>query len=683
MDGLLDRSSQVAMTLPFPKQTPPEEPESKGSGRVLRPLESMQRHARKAVLAALLVIAAGLPLAWFKGSPKYRAEGVLFVSPRFLRNLDSDQEHEIQSNSQYREFVQQQVRTVNRYDILAAAVTDDSPWKKKGESTRRAIERLGGALQIAPVPDTYQVTVALEGDKPDLLAVVVNSVLQSYIRTAHRELLYDSDTRLKNLEQERARLQGVISVLIDERTAIAKELGTTVFSSAIVNSFDRQLGSTSEAVMEARRQRFIAETANGTQATALQSALADPSLNGFKSALNTRKAELLVSIRGLSPQHVTHIAAEKELAAIEREMESVTINLRDRLANNLDAINRARMQQSLTVESNLVRETNNIRQQTEQYSRSYQRSLELGEEMERNRKRLHATEDRISYIQLETRAPGFVRVFSPALTPEVPFQGGRTKLGLIVLAAALLLALGLPLGLDYLDPRVLAPRELEMHLGLPITGWLPQATQMDAPALLRAAVSIRRNIHELRHRVIVVTALAHGGGSSTVSLGLGAALERLGVRTLVLEANPLTPDARYGPAAHSGLIPWLQGECTELPIQPASTDQPARVPTGTGTIEDLLPVERLENRIPKLLAEFDLILIDAAPLPGSLASEELVRVFGASLLVVDAQRDSRKSVSQFLKVLDRLAPQAFGAILNRVHPNTGKQPNDTPTVLAA
>ncbi len=665
--------------------------EPKSSARSVNPVESLRQHYRLALGLALAVLVLGLPVAWWKGRPTFRTEGVLFVSPRFLRNLDADPEHEIQSNSQYREFVQQQVRTINRYDIIANAVAPGSPeaavWTVGKETPRRAADRLRGALQIAPVPDTYQITVALEGEKAAGLADIVNKVMESYVRTARHELLYDSDSRLRNLEEEKQEVQAGIDRLIDERASLAQALGTTVFSGAIVNSFDKQLAGTVDALADARRQRFIAEaaaaSADATKATALQTAMSDNGLNSFKSALNTRKAELLTSIRGLGPQHSGRIAGEKEIRAIDQELEAVTALLQNKLADNLDTIQRARQVQATTVEQQLTRESQSVRKQTETYYRGYQRSLEVGEELDRLRKRLDAIETRVSYLRLENKAPGFVRVFSPAMTPELPISGGRTKLGAFVLLAALALALMVPLGIDYMDPRLRAPDELQVHLGLPITGWVPVGRDADPGRVLRAAVSIRRQLHMLRHRAIVVSALAHGGGSTTIALALAIALERLGIRTLVIEANALTRDVRYeGHPSGAGLIDWLAGRTgQEPPISTATAVLPPRVATGPGRCDDLLPVERLIHLIESQSNAWDLVLIDAAPLPSSLATEELVRVFGASLLIVDAEKDSKSTVSAALDKLDILAPSAFGAILNKVPRK--KQANDTPTVLAA
>jgi Mrp family chromosome partitioning ATPase len=187
----------------------------------------------------------------------------------------------------------------------------------------------------------------------------------------------------------------------------------------------------------------------------------------------------------------------------------------------------------------------------------------------------------------------------------------------------------------------------------------------------------------LKHQAIVVSALDHGGGSTTLTLALAVALKRLGIRTLVIEANAVTRDVRYeGHPSGAGLTDWLAGRTEgQPPIAPATAALPPRVATGPGLCDDLLPVERLITLLDSQCDDWDLVLIDAAPLPASLATEEFVRVFGASLLIVDAEKDNKTAVSAALDKLDILAPSAFGAILNKVPRK--RQNNDTPTVLAA
>lgn len=695
------------MICELPKPSATEDTSPKGSGRAIDIPGAVLRHWKAGVLASLVVIAAGIPYAWAKGASKWRVEGVIYVSPRFQRNLDTDPEHEIQSNSQYREFVQQQVKTLTRFDIVQQALQTEPAlrhWKKPGESERRAVDRLRSSLQVVPVADTYQVTVGLSGDEPGGLAEITNAVMKSYVGRMRTELMFDSDDRLRHLDAEKEELAEKIGALIEQRSRIAQQLGTTVFTEGMINSFDRMMGTSSEAVVEARRQRLLAEAGvsgrgpaaepgEGTQAEALEKALNDSGLASLKTALNLRKAELMTRMNGLSPQHSGRIAAAKEIQQIDDEIEHLTQTLRTRLAANLETLRRDRLQQAEKVERELHNADGKIRSQAEEYSRSYQQNIEIGNEVERARKRLTAIEDRMSYLRLETQAPGWVRIFSPAMRPDLPAQGGRKKLLMLVFVAAGVLGLAIPAGLDFLDPRVRALGELEAQLGLPVAACFPYNSgkeRLDSQAVLRAAVSMRRHLGELRHRAIAVTAVSHGGGSSTFTLAVAAALNRLGVNTLVVEANPLTPDSRYlAGSAGDGVIQWLDGISQfDTCCRGAQGEFPDRIPTGDGCVEDLLPVERLLRKTEEPCRPYDLVLVDAAPLTKSLATEELIRVTGSVLLVVNARKDSRAAVKECMTRLRRLAPAAFGAVLNKTTQATRflsrrQKSDDSPAVLAA
>src|SRR5262245_1013060 len=125
----------------------------------IKPLASVRQHLHLFLLIAFALTILGLPVAWWKGHPIYRTDASVHVSPRFAKNLSQDSELDIQSNSQYREFVRQQVRTITRYDIVEEALNRlgdrRSLWQQPQESDRRATERLMNALEAVPIEDTY------------------------------------------------------------------------------------------------------------------------------------------------------------------------------------------------------------------------------------------------------------------------------------------------------------------------------------------------------------------------------------------------------------------------------------------------------------------------------------------------------------------------------------------------
>src|SRR5690349_16822341 len=75
-------------------------------GVLLNPAYSLRAHKWLAVGMFLAMVAVGLPLSWWLGTPVYSSEAAVYVSPRFLKTLQDDKEQDLQSNSQYREYVQ-------------------------------------------------------------------------------------------------------------------------------------------------------------------------------------------------------------------------------------------------------------------------------------------------------------------------------------------------------------------------------------------------------------------------------------------------------------------------------------------------------------------------------------------------------------------------------------------------
>ncbi len=683
---------------------PPAEPPT-GSGRAIDIKGALRRHWYKGLIVFCLVLAVGVPFAWKKGTSVYRAEGVIYVSPHNLRNLDSDEEQQIQSNNQFREYMDQQAHTINRYDIVLPIVQGTAAgavyFRNKGESDRSATDRLRGALEIASVPDTYQMTVALEGKKAQGLAEVVNAVMENYIQVARKEMFYDSDSRLKLLDEERSHLADQIAATSAQRDQIAERLGTTLFSGGVINNYEKAAGDNMTALMDARRQRLTAQAAlgEGSAAPDVEKGVLseasdlvdrDPAITAYRSSLSSRRAELMIRIQGLSATHPGRIAAEKDIAAIDAELDRATSAAKKLQAVKLRDSRQGKLAQSADLENHLNQEAKEIQSRASAYMKDYEEAMGLGEELERLRKRLTAAEDRISSLELEVKSPGSVRIFSPAMTPQIPTSGGRKKLLMMVMLAGMVLALGVPVGIDYMDSSVRSASELEAALGLPVTGWLPlnERRHGSRTEIVRLAVVLRRHVAELSSGALVISSLRHGSGSSTISLGLGTALNQLGVRTLVVEVNSRTPDARYSDGIpRPGYAQWLAGtaaldEC----IAPALGHLPARITTGEGANDmDLMVGSGMRGLIEEAAKDFDLVLVDAAPVKGSLLTEELIRDLDAVLLVSEANVDTKKDLKAMMKTIERLHPRTFGAVINKVElvrRKNGKK-NDPAALLSA
>jgi hypothetical protein len=161
------------------------------SGRGLRPLFSWGRHAGAGLMVAIICFVIGLPLVWIKGQSQFQAEAVFQVYPYFQKNLKLDKDMELQSNSQYREFVNHLSRSVLRYDIVEESLRRLKRDKVNPclppETERKCIERLQRTIYIIAILDTYMVRVGMNDSEGADLHKLINTLTQTFIETVQEE----------------------------------------------------------------------------------------------------------------------------------------------------------------------------------------------------------------------------------------------------------------------------------------------------------------------------------------------------------------------------------------------------------------------------------------------------------------------------------------------------------------
>ncbi len=650
---------------------------------------SLRSHWKLSAATAILIVLAGLPIAWIMGKPKFSTTAVIFVSPRFLANLESGREQELQSNNQYREYVQQNVRTINRFDILLDALKrtggERSFRVKPPETLERAAERLQADLVVEAVPDTYQIAVTLQGDSKEGLAELVNAITQVYLERVKTEEFFASDDRIKALAQDRLRLQQEIEQKQARRIEIAQELGVTGFSDGFSNPFDRQLTVTKEALAEARRARIQAdaalasidgkqrpEGADAVRAYAADQTSKDPTLTSLLSHLGIRRAQVVASITGLTPDHPGRRAAERELADIDRQRQEASEKLLKSFSDMLLEQRRADAYKSSRVEQNLSAELARQTSQAAWFTKNYQEGAQLGLEIDRARKRFDTIQERIDFLSLEKNAPGFVRLFSVARTPDLPSKGGRKKLFGIFLGLALVAALALPLAVDLLDPRMHVPQQVEAVLGFRPISWLMEkreaGPEFAREQVLRLANRFSQERQNNGSRIFAFTSVKAQGGTSTIVTETAHALARLGMPALAVEANAYRADPRYRKPGARGLTVVLSGhQGIEDAVLEGDAELPARIPVGEiGTERNLPDIQRLVEVLRDAATAYDMVLVDLPPILVSVDAEYIARVADVVVLVVEAESVTRAELVRAASTIERLKVTAVSAVLNRV-----------------
>jgi len=646
-------------------------------------LKSFRLHRVTSILVTLLVLGLGLAFV-ARHKANYVAAASIYVSPTPPKTLTEDRELE----RPYDSYIQQTVHSITRYDIIAEAIRrmPAGLWRYSDETEQSAVQRLQQSLDISHIGNTYQIEIGLNGPRPEHLADIVNTVTTVYLEKAKSEEFYGRDERLATLKDERNRVQAEIDDLLQEQNKITTALGVAAYSSKGANVYDEDNAKLHSDLTTAHEQRVQAEAQlaalNSGDASAPNSALnaaadeaiaSDPGLSALKTSLSQKRAQLLDLLSGLTPSNPVRKQTEEQLAQIDKALQDMQSDLRRKAAARLDQKLRTQLNQAQMVESRLNNDLQKGTQQAAVAAPRLQRAGEIQANLDRLQTREAAVDDRISNLELEGSSPGSVHLFSPAITPLGP---ERSKIAILLVA---LFPLSIFMGalaavvLDFLDPHIYTASDVETVLGFAPIGMLfddREVTQVifDECAL-RLAAGVDHAARISGARTFVITAVNSGAGTTSIIENLGSMLAKLGRKTLVIDpsgnSEPVAfvtfgTDLQRRPVNIADGTVVTSNSTTELrTIKPETQTLPARVAPWNSFV-----LESFQN----MSADYDIVLIDAAPILISAESEYLARMADVTVLVSEAGKTKKVWLTRAARLLERLGVAGAAAVVNKVNP---------------
>ncbi len=659
----------------------------------LMPLVSLRKHYKVGLIAAGLIVLLGLPFAWFKGKALYAATAVIYVAPQFANILKESKELELPSYQQYKLFVDQQARTVNRYDIMLESLERLGPlrklWQKEDESDRRAAERLQAELRIRAVPDTYLIGVTLESHQVEGLESIVNTVVKTYVEKVGREeIFFGGEQRLNSLFKRRSRVIELVEELEARRLELSQELGVTTFVDNAFNPFDQLLSDSRQAYAEAKRKRLQAEAAlrvyeNPEQPEKARISLdaeiadimsKDAGLSSLKANLFERKSKLLQDFSGLNASHPLYLQIKQKLEDMDAEVVTAAEKLSQSTATMLIEQRRSVLNMTTQIEQELSNQITEQNKRATWFASRYNEALNLSRELNQYYREMDSIENRITFLTLESEAPGHIRIDSLARPPEIPIGGGRKKLFIMVCVLAVIVGLGLPIGIDILDSRIKTPGQVHKLLGYkPLAVTLENADHLggdlfSSDQIRRALLALERE-RQQKGYTILLTSVKHGSYTTSMAMMLALEYHEFGVTSIVVEVNPVSPDAMFwGNKKRTGLLNMILDNNQNLDdvIVPADGNLPDRLGLGLPTDGQLYAYDALKKAIAQLQQRYDVVILDAAPLLISADAEYFAGFADITLMLIKAMDVRPGELKRAAGILEKANPKAVGFIVTGV-----------------
>jgi polysaccharide biosynthesis transport protein len=644
--------------------------------RKLNAIASVRRHWTVSLIVFVVILGAGLFILWKKARPVYTSHSVVYISPKFPTVLNNNSEVDVPYDS----YFQEQVQTVTRYDILhdAIASLSYSARHRTGPVLPSEMESLLKDLSVKRVGTSYEMSVELSGPAPYGLAEIVNAVTNTYVERAKNPQFYGVGDRLKTLNQEKQRLQAQIDRSLAEKAHLMEQLGvaTTTTQVGTTNPYDatstavraelataRMQRETAEAELEALLRRNAPGSSNALDVAGKEAIAADPGLTAMWSALSSRRAALLQEMTGLRPDHPVYQKDKDNLSSTDTIMNDLKQQAVQEVQNKLrQDVQRARM-----VELKLTKELEEKTNSATSAAPKYLRATQLGPEIESLQKSLDAIDNRIRDLDLESSSPGSIHVSTKALTPASP---ERSKLPIFVLAVlmiSLTIATAVPVGMDFLDHRIYTPSDVEQVVGFHPIGVLVDEDRFPGEVAgeyyFRLAAGIDHAVRSSGARIFLFTSAAHGAGTSTVVRKLSEQLRLLNLRTRTMTT------------AASGELDLVSSDDSPLPHNKWNRpDDVLQIPPAQIAYNhprhqlerDVPPPNWVEQTLNRAAVDYDVVLIDAQPMPVSAQTEYLARLADATVLVVKARGTTRQDLECTARVLERLEVAGVAVILNKI-----------------
>lgn len=619
-----------------------------------------------AVAVCLLLVFLGLTQGRV-----YKAESRVFVDPLVPGSISPSNGQPGFDQFRYGSYLDQQIQTVTRADVLAAALraVPTGTWRGPKESEQSAVARLQKALVVERLTDGYEFSIKLSTPKPQASADLLRAVTSAYLQSGRRDELTEADGREQILLEEQQRIKDLLKNDQDEQAALGTNLGVANPASDVGNPFDLQLNNLRTQLATAREAHDVAEAqlsaltgsdtnrSSGLVAAAEDSLNADMGLSSMKGSINQRRALLQGLMAGMTPTNPQYKQDQDEIADLDRLLDAETAKMRGAAERRIEDKLRTDLQRTAAVEAQLNEQLARETARATGAGPKLLRASELATDIRRLNDRLTDVDLNLHSLQLQTDGPGVAHVTLQAAVPTAP-EPNRSNLFLMAaLPLGALCGIGAAVLARLRERRVYLAADVEDVLGFPPLAVLPARDdvppQVSEEYLLRFAAGVEGAYRRAGARTFLVTPVSGKTVTRALVQALARKLEELRLKILVLDAvELLMPSAESAEYMAAG----VHGGANE-------TDRAVEAGDGIATA-----------KFDRFKAEYDLVLIDGAPLLHAAESEYAARCADATILLVESGVTHAPEIARAANLLARLQASGVAVVLHELKLRDADEP---------
>lgn len=666
---------------------------------------------RMVLIVVLFLLFSGLAvggfLAWRTYFPGYRSECLIeCISNIPETELTIDQERLKQE--EHERFVLSQALLLESPTILSEVLkvnaVRETAWYRSVKNNEHLLA-LTDAITAAPVRGTNFLRVSMEyGNRHDP-AVIVNEVVRQWHDAVRRRAAEDFALRaLQDAEEEERKLDKAIEEKRGELKRMSMRLPAGAplnpannITAQQVSQYGEQVAKLTLELSQLEQYRTIYNDPQGVAVTAEDRALVeqDPQVGELARMVFLLQQQLAADERNLGTGHRSVRQLKLQLGAGEEKLAALrAVKLRERRNDIRDATNTAyaNTQHSLFLaQENLARAEAELQDQDQLLFSYNALTSEIEQETTYKLKLSDYVKSRSRVIRQQTAVR--VNIAQPAIEPLEKSSPSFLLLP-VGIFLAMLMSVGLALGIEVLDKSVRTSQDISRYLDIGMLGAVPdtddeevaikqvETAVRDAPrsmvaeAFRRIRTNLQYSAPAERQRSLLVTSPRPDDGKTTIACNLAIAIAQGGRHVLLIDANFRRPQVHrlFGTTHALGLSNVLVVERTmeECIVQTAT---PLLDVLGSGPVPpnpaELLGGDACRALLKQATVKYDQVIIDAAPV--LLSSDALIMSTAVDgvILVVRAKASSRGVARRASGLLTNVGARLFGAILNAAQVRRG------------
>ena len=543
-----------------------------------------------------------------------------------------------------------------------------------------------GRVDVAPVRGSHLVDVTFVSEDPKFAADAVNALVDEYVN--------------ENLEIKLRSTQGMLDWLGTELASQQKRVEDSERALAEYREKENALSLDDKQNIVLSRLNQLNDTATHARSNRVQKESLYNQVKAISSGGNPDAIPVIATNAGVQ-------AARIKLVELQRQKVQLLERYGDKHPRVLDVnaqLDDAQKQLDIAI-SGAVQSVRNEYETAVIEEQTFAKNLEgaKSDATALNRKGIgygvmerEAKSNREVYQSLLTREKELrvsansrtnnVRVVDRAEIPRTPITPGGRRTWLMSAVIGLVLAVGVALGLDYMNDTIKTPEDITRRLKLPFLGLVPAVRGDKHPLLASSQVphDFGESFRSLRTsllskypdegtKIIIVTSAQPLEGKTTTAANIAMALAYGGARVLLVDADMRRPGL-HRPLRltnERGLSQVLTGQARVRDVIQRTVDPNLLAITAGRTPpnpSELLSSERMKTLLANLThGPFNWIIVDTPPVLAVTDAVILAPMVTGVTFVIGAEMTRRRLAERAIETVMQSRPRYAGVVLNKVN----------------